>query len=63
MTDEHFTAVVEAAQAKKDGQGWWITQDGRYMTLYVSASSSSLSVNKVEAVKLEGKLVKARTSS
>lgn len=62
MTDEHFTAIVQAAQAKKDGQGWWTSQEGRHMTLYVSSSSSSLTVNKVEAVQLDGKLVRARTA-
>ena len=62
MTDEHFAAIVQSAQAKKDGQGWWTTQEGRHLTLYVASSSSSLTVNKVEAVQQDGKLVKARTA-
>jgi len=62
MTDEHFAAIVQAAHAKKDGQGWWTTQEGRHLTLYVASANSSLSVNKVEAVQQDGKLVKARTA-
>jgi hypothetical protein len=62
MTDEHFAAIVQSAQAKKDAQGWWTAQEGRYLTLYVSSSSSSLTVNRVEAVQVDGKLLKARTS-
>lgn len=62
MTDEHFTAIVQSAQAKKDAQGWWTMQEGRHLTLYASSSSASLTVNRVDALNLEGKLVKARTA-
>ncbi len=62
MTDEHFMAIVQSAQAKKDGQGWWTTQEGRHLTLYVSSSSASLTVNRIEAVRLDGNLIKARTA-
>lgn len=62
MTDEHFMAIVQSAQAKKDGQGWWTTQEGRHLTLYVSSSSASLTINRIDAVHLDGNLVKARTA-
>jgi hypothetical protein len=61
MTEDHLTALVQAAEAKKDGQGWWVTQEARHMTLYVSSEGSSLTVSRVEAVRLDGPFVKART--
>jgi len=62
MTDEHFAAITQSAEAKKDGQGWWTMQEGRHITLYVSSSSASLTVNRIDAFQLDGKLIKARTA-
>jgi hypothetical protein len=61
MTEEHFTAIVAAAEAKKDSQGWWISQEGRHLTLYVASEGVSLTVSRVEAVRLDGPFVKARS--
>ena len=61
MTEEHLTAILKAADAKKDGQGWAAVQEGRLMTLYVGSSGSSLTVSRVEAVRLAGTLLEART--
>ncbi|HVU02166.1 MAG TPA: hypothetical protein VHE30_10450 [Polyangiaceae bacterium] len=61
MTEEHFTAIVQAAEAKKDDKGWFATQEGRHITLYVSAEGSSLTVSRVEALRLDGGFVKARS--
>lgn len=61
MTEEHLTAVVAAAEAKKNNQGFWATQEGRHITLYVSANGTSLTVSRVEALKLEGHLLRAKT--
>ena len=62
MTEEHFTAIVQTAEAKKDAQGWFVAQEGRHLTLYASSGGgSSLTVSKVEAVKLEGRLLKAKS--
>jgi hypothetical protein len=62
MTEEHFTAIVQAAEAKKNDQGWWVTREARHLTLYVSSSGgSSLTVSRVEAVRLDGPLVKAKS--
>jgi hypothetical protein len=36
-------------------------QEGRHVTLYVSASGTSLTVARIEAVRLDGALVRART--
>lgn len=62
MTEEHFTAIVQTAEAKKDGQGWFVAQEGRHVTLYISSEGgSSLTVSKLEAIKLDGKLIRARS--
>jgi hypothetical protein len=62
MTEEHFIAIVQAFEAKKDDKGWFVGQEGRHLTLYVSSTGgSSLTVSKVEALRMEGNLVKARS--
>lgn len=61
MTEAHLTAIVEASEGKKDPDGWWVMKEGRHVTLYVSAQGTSLTMGKVEALRLEGPLVKARS--
>ncbi len=61
MTEEHFSAVVAAAEAKKNNQGWWATTEGRYITLYASSGGSSLTVSRVEALRVDGELIRARS--
>lgn len=61
MTDEHFAAFIAAAEAKKDKEGWWTAQDGRLMTLYASFAASALTVSRVEALRVDGDRVTART--
>jgi hypothetical protein len=61
MTEEHLTAIIGAAEAKKDSQGWWVMPEGRHATLYASSQGSSLTMGRVEAMRLEGPLLKART--
>jgi hypothetical protein len=61
MTADHLNSLLSAAEAKKDDQGWFRPPDGRSLTLYVGADGVSLTVGRVEALKVEGDLVKART--
>lgn len=62
MTEEHLTALLAAAEAKKDDQGFSRAADGRTWTFYVVSGSASLTVSKVEAVKVERELLRARTT-
>ncbi len=62
MTEEHLTALLAAAEAKKDDDGFSRAGDGRTWTLYAVSGSASLTVSKVEAVKVERELLRARTS-
>jgi len=61
MTPEHFEAILKNAQAKGDKDGFHVMPDGGSLTLYVAHGGASLSVSRIEAVKVEGELVYART--
>jgi len=62
MTEEHLTALLSAAEAKKDDQGFVRAPEGRTLSLYVASGSASLTVNKVEALRVEKDLLRARTT-
>ncbi|HEX3773033.1 MAG TPA: hypothetical protein VHV51_01145 [Polyangiaceae bacterium] len=62
MTEEHLTALLNAAEAKKDDKGWVSAADGRLFTLYIAYSGAGLTVSRIEAVRIEGKLLHARTN-
>jgi len=62
MTEEHLSALLSAAEAKKDDKGWVAGADGRLLTLYVAYGGAALTVGRVEAVRVDGKLVHARTN-
>jgi hypothetical protein len=61
MTQEHWAALIEASGAKKDEQGFLAPPEGKLLTLYVSSGTSTLSVQRIEAVRHEQGLVYART--
>jgi hypothetical protein len=62
MTEDHLTAIISVAEAKKDSGNWWVMPEGRHATLYASSQGSSLTMGKVEALALEGPLLRARTA-
>jgi hypothetical protein len=61
MTLEHWAALIEASGAKKDEKGYLAPPEGKLLTLYLSSGSSTLSVQRIEAVRQEQGLVHART--
>lgn len=61
MTLEHWAALVEASGAKKDDGGFLAPPEGKLITLYVSSGASTLSVQRIEAVRQDHGLVHART--
>jgi hypothetical protein len=61
MTLEHWAALIEASGAKKDEKGFFTPPEGKLITLYVASGSSTLSVQRIEAVRQEQGLVHART--
>lgn len=62
MTEDHLTALLTAAEAKKEEKGFLRMGEGRTITLYVASSAANLTVGKVEAVRSERGLLHARTS-
>jgi hypothetical protein len=61
MTQEHWAALIEASGAKKDDKGYFAPPEGKLLTLYVTYGSSTLSVQRIEAVRQEQALIHART--
>ena len=61
MTGEQFDAILKTAQAKPDKDGWLTLPEGGLLTLYVAFGGASLTVPRVEALRLEGALLYART--
>src|ERR1043165_5248138 len=59
MTLDHLTAIIKAAEARKDDKGWWTTQEGRHITLYAASGGSSLTVSRGEALRAGPALVAA----
>jgi hypothetical protein len=54
--------LLAVAEAKKQDQGFLALPDGRSLTLYVATGNATLSISRVQTVKLEGTLVHARTN-
>lgn len=55
-------AVLEAAQAKSDKDGWSVLPDGRFLTLYAAHNGAPLTVAKVEAIRVVNGIVRARSA-
>ena len=62
MTGQQIEAILKQASAKADKEGFLALAEGAALTLYVSHDGASLTVPKVEAVRLDGDLVFARTA-
>jgi hypothetical protein len=62
MNQDHLSALLAAAGAKKDSEGWIKAPDGRHLILHAAFSGVGLTVSRVSAVRVEGGLVHARTS-
>jgi hypothetical protein len=62
MTEDHLTALLSAADAKKDDKGWVGAADGRLFTLYVAYGGAGFTVSRIEAMRIDGKLLHARTN-
>jgi hypothetical protein len=62
MATDLFQTVLQSAQAKAEKDGYHVLPEGATMTFYVAKNGASMTVARVEAVKLEGNLVFARTT-
>ncbi|WP_394848991.1 hypothetical protein LZC95_16260 [Pendulispora brunnea] len=61
MTGNHLEAILKQASAKLDKDGFLALPDGAALTLYVAHDGASLTIPKVDGVRLDGELVYART--
>jgi hypothetical protein len=62
MTGEQLEAVLKSAQAKAEKDGYATLPEGATLTLYAGHDGVPLTVPRVEAVKVDGELVYARTA-
>ncbi|MFO7179464.1 MAG: hypothetical protein DIU78_012260 [Pseudomonadota bacterium] len=62
MTEEHLTALLTLAEAKKDDKGFMRAGEGRSFTLYVASGAAGLTVSRIDALKLEKHLLYAQTT-
>lgn len=62
MTKDHLDALLRAAEAEPGEGGWSQTPEARHVTLYAACAGVSLTVSRVEAVRLHGALLYARTN-
>ena len=49
------------APAKGDKEGWDTLPEGASLTLYMSHDGASLTVNRIQAIRVEGELILARS--
>lgn len=61
MTNEGWKAALDGVPLELDGDGWSVLAMDRFLTLYIAHGAASLTVPKVEAIKVDGVLVRART--
>jgi hypothetical protein len=62
MTGEHLEAILKNAQAKSEKDGFFVLAEGATLTLYAGHDGVPLTVPRVEAIKVDGDLVYARTA-
>jgi hypothetical protein len=62
MTGEHLESILKNAQAKAEKDGFHVLPEGAALTLYAAHDGVSLTVPRVEGVKIDGEIVYARTA-
>ncbi len=60
MTGEHLDAILKAAGAKGDKEGWHTLPDGGTMTLHVAHDGAGMTIPRVDALRPDGELLFAR---
>jgi len=60
MTEDMLRAVLDTAQAKSEKDGGAALPEGRHLTFYAAHDGVSLSVSKIEHVRVSQGIVRAR---
>jgi hypothetical protein len=63
MTGDYLQTVLKNAQAKTDKEGFSNLPEGSTMTLYLAHDGVGLTVNRVEALRIDGGFIEARARS
>ncbi len=61
MTHAEFESILKTLNAKTDKEGWAQFPEGSTATLHVAKDGSGLTLSRVEAVKVDGAVLYART--
>ncbi len=61
MTNEAWTAALTGVPFETDAEGWGALHADRFLTLYVAHDGVPLMIQKVEAWKTDGSVIRART--
>ena len=61
MTPEHLSALIVAGEGKKNDEGWIALPEGRSLTLYVAAGNSTLTIGRIQTLRVDNALLHART--
>ena len=62
MTDKELEAVLKTLQTKTNKDGWADAPEASSLTVYVSHGGGTLTISRVESVKIDGDVVYARTN-
>jgi hypothetical protein len=62
MTSEHLSALLQAASATTDAEGWQHPADGRSITLHLAHDGASLAISRINSVRVSGTLVHAKST-
>ena len=62
MTGDHLDAILKTSHAKTDKEGWHTLPEGGTLTLYVAFNGASLTVPRVESLRVDGELLYARSA-
>ncbi len=61
MTQEQLDAILKQLSAKLDKDGWWAMPEAQLLTVHVAHDGASLSVPRIEALRVEGAIVTTRS--
>ncbi len=62
MTPDLLSALLEAAAATTDDEGWQHPAEGRSMTLHLAHDGAALAMSRISSIRSSGGLVYARSS-
>jgi hypothetical protein len=63
MTGEYLQTILKTAQAKLDKDGFLTLPEGTTLALYLAHDGVGLTINRVEAVRVDGNFLQARVGS